>query len=223
MKTSKKNDTEVDVARKRWPEGSPQKYDSDALGRFVRNARAFIVGNRSPKEWTEAQHLGHQLLMLLGQTFASGPPSEGAVPKLRAAVAAFQTGHVAARYYAARAIADAGAAWPMTAERDRPRLLEETARRLGFLDTALFCLGDGEVLRSKLEQFAAEPRGKRGKKGAEKILAEVIVELCPDGALGIKPRRAKSAEDGVDDVERIRKELARDVDDFLSSMNPASE
>lgn len=215
---SDKHDRDSAGARKRWPEREPRPHDSDALRVYLDVTRAFFVGDREPADWTEQQRLVMQLSTLLGGWFAGGTPGPDTLPALRAAVAAFSLGQTATRYWAVRAVADAGHAFGTAPAEERAVVARLLSMKLGLLDTALFVLGDGADLLSKLEVFAAEPRGKHGKKGPEKVLAEVIVELCPAGALGLEASPDESDEDAI---ERIRLKLAQDASTFLSSIETA--
>lgn len=189
---------------------SAQAFEVAALG--------LIAGHRPSDEWTESERLAMRIAGQLAQAFRGGEPA-GWAPMLRRALAAFgPAGVEQQRYWAARSIAELGSRWAgLEADSEaRERALGQCFSDLEFCDTAFAVLreaGPRTTFLDLLRAYDPSPRGKRGKKGAAAILAELIVQEGLN-VLGL-------ADEGIDDddtdaAERLRKRIDADVRDYFS-------
>lgn len=190
---------------------------------FRRAALKLFTGFRPFGEWSEAERLALRLVTDIQLLFQGGDADE-AVDLLRSAVEVFRRtpGLERRRAWCVRAVSEWGSRWKLAeASTTRKQLiLTELSRELAVHDDAFEPLSkDPDGLAAKLDAFEAQSSGKAGAKGAEAILAELIVEdYC--GALGLAP---KDSESDTDAVERIRAMLAKAADRYLSALDPAEK
>lgn len=201
---------------------------SSAAQAFIGAALRLIARNRPSHEWSEAERFGVQIATELQLCFQGGSP-DAWLPSLREARDALrrEPGLIRTRYFAVRTIAEWGhrwsdPAWHATDDTRRSALLQ-FARELALHDEAFQALElDLDALAGRLSEFSPAPRFRDGKKSAEQILAEIIVEECDaNGALGLRVPAGVTEETMDDAIEDIRAALARDVVKVRESIEKA--
>jgi len=126
------------------------------------------------------------------------------------------------RAWTVRAIAEWGERWKhadwQATDESRRLLLAQLVNELALHDDAFEELrGDSAFLIELLDVFDAEPAGKKGRKGAERILAEIIVHLTGEIVLGFKDDMEQEPEQAVD---TIRKKLVKAGDEYKKRAEP---
>lgn len=194
--------------------GVTSPSDEAVLGRneLERAAWKYICEGKRSEEWTETQELGLRLVTDIGLMFLHGPCDPDGRIVLRRALEVFRSPDkwTDLRVFSVRAIREHGVLWH---QQTHPKdfVAKSLARVLTCYDEEFRHLKDDtDSLQEKLESFDLNPKGKKGKKGAETILAELIVEDRNALDLGPEP-----GEDDATAIERIRRRLSKDVDDFL--------
>jgi hypothetical protein len=178
-----------------------------------RVAWKYICEGKPSDEWTETQKLGLRLVSDIGLMFLHGPCDPDGRIVLRRALSVFRSPDTLRnrRVWSVRAIREHGMLWH---RRTHPEdfLADSLVRVLPIYDEVFRKLqSDLAGVKGKLDSFDPKPAGKAGKKSAETILAELIVEVDKE-ALGLKP---KPNEDRADAVIRIQRTLSKEIDDFL--------
>jgi hypothetical protein len=197
--------------RDRWTSAEEASSAADA---FLGAANRLVLRGKPTEACSETELLGWRLAIRLQMAF-QGVPDDSYVAVLREALNAFDKKPSAEkeRAWCVRAIAEWGAHWRLpdwqTTERARMICLENLIRNLEVHDEVFARLRDDRPgLAAKLDAWT--PVRARGKKTAERILAEIIVEDCD--ALGLGPKKDEADPDAI---ERIRKLLTKEVDAFL--------
>lgn len=198
----------------RWENLEEPQAAADA---FLGAAFRLIGRKRSSEEWSEIERLGIRLATRLQMAFQFVPDDEY-VWVLRRALDAFdrQPSMVSIRAWSVRAVAEWGERWRQpdwqVSGETRGRVLTQLINELTLHDDAFEELrGDSAFLTALLDVFDLEPAGKSGSKGAERILAEVIVRLSAETVLGLKDNMDHDSEQAV---ETIRKKLVKAGDEY---------
>jgi len=202
--------------RDRW---SPTEDPGKVAEQFLTAAQRLILRGKPPEESSETELLGWRIAIRLQLAFQS-VPDHSYVVVLRKALDAFdhEPTDEMRRAWCVRAVAEWGENWKhpdwQSSEKTRALCLEQLVRYLEVNDEVFSGLRDDlPGLAAKLDAWT--PARARGKKVAERILSELIVE--DRDALGLGP---KDGEADVDAIERIRKLLTKEVDSFLNRSRP---
>ena len=206
---------------KRW--GPPvDRWDNPeephaAASAFLGAAFRLIGRNRPSVDWSEVERLGIRLATRLQVAFQFVPDDEY-VWVLRRALDAFDRNPsiASSRAWSVRAVAEWGEKWRhpdwQVSDETRGRLLSQLVNELALHDEAFEELrGDSAFLTELLDVFDSEPAGKTGRKGAERILAEIIVHLSAEAVLGLKDDMEHESDQAV---ETIRKKLVKAGDEY---------
>jgi len=205
----------------RW-KPSPDRWENleepqAAADAFLSAAYRLIGRKRPSEDWSEVERLGMRLTTRL-QTAFQFVPDDSYVWVLRRALDAFdrQPSMESNRAWSVRAIAEWGERWQhpdwQATEETRGRLVSQLVNELCVHDAAFEELrGDSAFLIELLDAFDGEPAGKAGRKGAERILAEIILRVSADTVLGLKDDMAQERERAL---ETIRKKLVKAGDEY---------
>ncbi|MEI9942184.1 MAG: hypothetical protein WDO69_33630 [Pseudomonadota bacterium] len=187
-----------------------------AADAFLGAAFHLIGRKRQAEEWSEIETLGMRLATRLQMAFQF-VPDDSYVWVLRRALDAFdrQPSMESNRAWSVRAVAEWGERWKhpdwQASDETRGRLLAQLVNELALHDTAFEELrGDSEFLVELLNMFDSEPAGKTGRKGAERILAEIVVHLSAE-VLGLKDNMELDPQQAI---EAIRKKLVKAGDEY---------
>ncbi|HWZ91853.1 MAG TPA: hypothetical protein VNW92_23480 [Polyangiaceae bacterium] len=206
---------------KRW-ESPPDRWENleepqAAADAFLSTAYRLIGRKRPSEDWSEVERLGMRLATRL-QTAFQFVPDDSYVWVLRRALDAFdrQPTMESSRAWSVRAVAEWGERWNhpdwQATEETRRKLVAQLVSELCLHDVAFEELrGDSAFLIELLGAFDPEPAGKAGRKGAERILAEIILRVGADTVLGLKDDMAQEPELAV---ETIRKKLVKAGDEY---------
>ncbi len=197
----------------RWATMEEPQAAADA---FLGAAFHLIGRKRQAEEWSEIETLGMRLATRLQMAFQF-VPDDSYVWVLRRALDAFdrQPSMESNRAWSVRAVAEWGERWKhpdwQASDETRGRLLAQLVNELALHDTAFEELrGDSEFLVELLNMFDSEPAGKTGRKGAERILAEIVVHLSAE-VLGLKDNMELDPQQAI---EAIRKKLVKAGDEY---------
>lgn len=189
-----------------WPS---LEVGGQALQALETAARRLITQMRPSEDWREVEELAIRVISAVGMVFLH-PPDEAFAGKLRRALAELDSATlVERRAWAVRAVVQLAPEW-QEAQTDEQRgfVAGQLVRALEVLDKAFTGL-NLEMLGQKLRTYSPHPSKTPGVKGAERILAEIIVDDCD--ALGFEPGNEGDTEEAVDSIRRA---LVRDVSKY---------
>lgn len=184
-----------------------------AASKFLTASSKLITRHKLLEDCTEVERLGMKLATRLQLAF-QGVPDASYVPILREALDAFdrKPSKEKLRAWCVRAVRECGERWRdpswQASDETRTRFLEELIRHLEVSEPVFASLRHHlPALAAKLDAWT--PARAHGKKTAERILAELVVEHGP--ALDYAPRKGEKKRASVD---RIRKLLVKEFDSF---------
>jgi tRNA(Ile)-lysidine synthase TilS/MesJ len=199
---------------------APLEYDEAYFHEgqeFLSTARKYISRGRAQHDWVETQHLQ----LRLAQVIVESADTLDWLKVLKRMIRAYDSppSLEERRWHAVEAIRRCGEAWwhPdwQASEQTRRTCVRNLVNALEPEDEDFAALNDEfDFIAPLVDTYS--PHQARGKKTAERILADMIVYL--GGALGFT---VDSSADSEDEAERVRRLLTRKVGDFLKSIDSA--
>jgi hypothetical protein len=213
----------VTVKPPRW-QRPPDRWSSveesgKAAEVFLSASSNLILRGKPTEDCSDVELLGWRLAIRLQMAF-QGVPDDSYARTLRRALEAFDgdQGIEVTRAWCVRAVAEWAEKWRQpdwqATDETRALLLKQFVNELVCHDDAFETVrGDADYLAQQLNSWDPAPRFKTGKKGSEKILAEIIVDRCEGKVLGFADDMSVEA---VDAAETIRGKLADGLDAYLA-------